>query len=55
MTELALSKSLEAKFDDTVARLPDALASEGLGVLTQIDVQSPRITRTLDTRGVPAI
>src|SRR5664280_2457800 len=40
MTEFALSKNLDLKFDDTVSRLPDALASEGFGVLTQIDVQS---------------
>lgn len=40
LTNFALSKNLEAKFDETVARLPDALATEGFGVLTQIDVQS---------------
>ncbi len=40
MSEFALSKDLHSKFDDTVARLPEALAGEGFGVLTQIDVQS---------------
>jgi uncharacterized protein (DUF302 family) len=40
MSEFALSKSLESKFDDAVAKLPGALAGEGFGVLTQIDVQS---------------
>jgi uncharacterized protein (DUF302 family) len=40
MSEFALSKSLESKFDDTVAKLPGVLADEGFGVLTQIDVQS---------------
>jgi uncharacterized protein (DUF302 family) len=40
MSEFALSKSLESKFDDTVAKLPGVLAGEGFGVLTQIDVQS---------------
>jgi len=40
MTEFALSKDLTTKFDDAVARLPDALGTEGFGVLTQIDVQS---------------
>ena len=40
MSEFALSKNLSSKFDEAVARLPDALASEGFGVLTQIDVQS---------------
>lgn len=39
MSEFALSKSLESKFDDAVAKLPGALAGEGFGVLTQIDVQ----------------
>src|ERR1039457_3828232 len=40
MSDFALSKNLDSKFEDTVSRLPDALASEGFGVLTQIDVQS---------------
>ena len=40
MTEFALSKDLGSKFDDTVNRLPEALATEGFGILTQIDVQS---------------
>jgi uncharacterized protein (DUF302 family) len=40
MTEFALSKDLTTKFDDAVAQLPDALSTEGFGVLTQIDVQS---------------
>lgn len=38
MTEYALSKFLPLNFDEAVARLPEALASEGFGVLTQIDV-----------------
>lgn len=40
MSEYALSKSLSLKFDEAVAKLPEALSSEGFGVLTQIDVQS---------------
>lgn len=40
MSEFALSKGLESKFDDTIAQLPEALAREGFGILTQVDVQS---------------
>lgn len=39
MPEFALSKSLESKFDDAMAQLPEALAREGFGILTQVDVQ----------------
>jgi uncharacterized protein (DUF302 family) len=35
----AARRELQASFDETAARLPEALASEGFGVLTQIDVQ----------------
>ena len=37
MSEFALSKNLESKFDDTVARLPDALATEGFGCSNELD------------------
>lgn len=40
MNDYALSKSLNLRFEDAVSRLPEALATEGFGVLTQIDVQS---------------
>ncbi len=40
MNDYALSKSLTLKFDDAATRLPEALSTEGFGVLTQIDVQS---------------
>ncbi len=40
MSDFALSKSLGIPFDDAVNRLPEALSSEGFGILTQIDVQN---------------
>ncbi len=39
------SKTLAAPFDETVARTRDALAAEGFGVITEIDVQ-----KTLKTK-----
>jgi uncharacterized protein (DUF302 family) len=40
VSDYALSKSIPLKFDEAVSRLPAALATEGFGVLTQIDVQN---------------
>ena len=37
---IALSTSLQASFDDAVARTREALSEQGFGVLTEIDVQS---------------
>ncbi|MFO0609869.1 MAG: DUF302 domain-containing protein [Polyangiales bacterium] len=34
-----LWKSLASPFDDALARLPDALAAEGFGVITRIDMR----------------
>lgn len=39
MSEFALSKRLSSTFDTAVTDLPDALAREGFGILTQVDVQ----------------
>lgn len=39
MTVPTLTKSLAISYDDALARIPDALKSEGFGVLTQIDVK----------------
>ncbi len=38
--DLAISTSLHTSFDDAVARTRQALAEQGFGVLTEIDVQS---------------
>ena len=35
-----LRRELSIGFDEALARLPDALASEGFGALTEIDVQA---------------
>ena len=37
---IALSTSLKTNFDDAVARTREALAEQGFGVLTEIDVKS---------------
>lgn len=48
-TTFGLRRALRATYDEAVARLPATLASEGFGVLTEID-----IARTLDLKlGVP--
>lgn len=39
MASRGLRKQLDATFDDALARLPEALKSEGFGVLTEIDFQ----------------
>lgn len=40
MTPFTVRKTLRASYDEALARVPEALKSEGFGVLTQIDVQS---------------
>jgi uncharacterized protein (DUF302 family) len=35
----SLQKTLDMDFDDVLAKVPEALKSEGFGVLTEIDVQ----------------
>ncbi|MBI2897989.1 MAG: DUF302 domain-containing protein [Deltaproteobacteria bacterium] len=39
MAALGLRKVLESSYEEAVARLPEALSSEGFGVLTEIDVK----------------
>jgi uncharacterized protein (DUF302 family) len=39
-TTAAIRRPLHATYDEAVARVPEALKSEGFGVLTEIDVQS---------------
>jgi len=40
MTTLGIRKALRATYEDALARVPEALKSEGFGVLTEIDVQN---------------
>ncbi len=37
--QLGMKKAMNATFDEALARVPEALKSEGFGVLTEIDVQ----------------
>lgn len=39
MLDLGMRRSLDAGYDDVLARVPEALKSEGFGVLTEIDVR----------------
>ena len=45
MTEYGMSVTLEAGFDDSVARTREALAEQGFGVLTEIDVAATMKTK----------
>ena len=40
MTDLGMRRPLAMSYDDALARVREALAAEGFGVLTEIDVQS---------------
>ena len=40
MAAYAITRELDASFDDTVARITASLAEQGFGVLTTIDVRS---------------
>lgn len=39
MASWGIKKVLRASFDDALARVPDALKTEGFGILTEIDVR----------------
>jgi uncharacterized protein (DUF302 family) len=39
MAELGMRKTLSCGFDDALAKVPQALKTEGFGVLTEIDVK----------------
>ena len=40
MTTFGIRKTLRATYDEALAQVPEALKTEGFGVLTEIDVQS---------------
>jgi len=40
MTTFAIRKVLRASYDEALVRVPEALKSEGFGVLTEIDIQN---------------
>ena len=40
MTALAMRKALRWSYDEAIARVPEALKSEGFGVLTEIDMRN---------------
>lgn len=40
MTGLGIRRTLRATYDEALSRVPEALKSEGFGVLTEIDIQS---------------
>jgi uncharacterized protein (DUF302 family) len=40
MTTFGIRRALRATYDEALTRVPEALKSEGFGVLTEIDVQS---------------
>jgi len=39
MAEIGIRKTVPRRFDEVLARVPEALAAEGFGVLTRIDVK----------------
>ena len=49
MAAYAITRELDASFDDTVARITASLAEQGFGVLTTIDVRN---TLKLASRGL---
>ncbi len=39
MADIGMKKTVSAKFDEVLARIPELLKAEGFGVLTRIDVK----------------
>jgi uncharacterized protein (DUF302 family) len=39
MAQIGIRRTVERGFDEVLARVPEALAAEGFGVLTRVDVQ----------------
>jgi uncharacterized protein (DUF302 family) len=40
VTAFGIQRTLDQRFDDVLAKVPEALKTEGFGVLTEIDVQA---------------
>jgi uncharacterized protein (DUF302 family) len=40
VTAFGIGKTLDLAFDETLAKVPEALKAEGFGILTEIDVQA---------------
>jgi len=45
ITSYAITRRIDAPFTETVARVTEALASEGFGVLTTIDMQTTMLAK----------
>lgn len=49
--DIALSTTLHGSFDDVIARTRDALAGQGFGVLTEIDMKATMAAKLGDAAG----
>ena len=52
VTPYAITTTVDLEFDEAVARVREELASEGFGILTEIDVQAT-LEQKLGVRGEP--
>jgi uncharacterized protein (DUF302 family) len=52
VTPYAITTTVDLEFDEAVARVREELATEGFGILTEIDVQAT-LERKLGVRGEP--